>query len=535
MVLFVVLLACAVLASGVWCAAGALRATAPTGRGARLQLIAAALALGIVVGAGALLRCTLIPAHHAMYVDEPWYAEAACNLVRLGRPVLCEATWSGIDCRPYGKGLGWPVLLAASARTFGCHTSNGIVINRVLGSMTVFLVALAVRCAGGRWPQALLAAALLAIHPGHVAWSSTGETNVPAAALFLAGLCGALLYLRAGRASGATLAVSGLGLATAIRPELGLPGIVAGAVVARAASAASRSRALAGGAMVAVCGVALASGFGLWRMNESISGGAFLSLGNLVRNAASLLQPSALLVHAVVPVSAACGALAILRSESRVVWLLACAGIVAALAVLSYERFDERMLLSATVALLPLSGFSLNRATARGERRAGGTIRRIVAAGAIAAAATWAAALRSEGAPPETQLLETRIAARAAAAPLDPNALLIAAQPTVLAAAGTTPAMSIETALRDRSGLEHAIESGRPVYFLCDMYCEADFHGSTGVTPCSPFLDGFELAPVVEEALHVRTYGLYRVTGVAKPGGAPPRCARVSRPDGAGS
>ena len=534
MVLFVVLLAGAVLASGVWCATSALRAAARTGVSIRPRLTAGAVALGVVVGTGALLRVVLVPPHHAMYLDEPWYAEAACNLARSGRPVLCETTWSGIECRAYEKGLGWPVLLAAWARVFGCHTASGIAINRALGSMTVFLVALGVRCAGGRWPQAILAAALLAIHPVHVVWSSTGETNVSAAAMFLAGLCGALLYLRTGRASAATLAVSGLGLATAIRPELGLPGIISGAVMALTASTPARSRAAAGGATVLICGAAIASGLGLWRMNESISGGAFLSLGNIVQNALPLLSASALLAPAVIPITALCGAVAIAQSESRVVWLLGCAGIAAALAVLAYDRFDERMLLSSTVALLPLSGFSLSRSTPRVGRAPRDTIRRIIAATAIAATTTWVVALRSDSVPSETQLLETRIAARFADAPRDPTALVIAAHPAVLAASGTTPAMSIETALRDRPGLEHAIDGGRPVYFLCDMYCEADFRGSATASPCGTVLDGFELAPVVEEALHTRRYGLYRVTAVSKRGGAPPRCPHVGRSDSEG-
>ena len=202
--------------------------------------------------------------------------------------------------------------------------------------------------------------------------------------------------------------------------------------------------------------------------------------------------------------------------------------------MLAYDRFDERMLLSSTVALLPLSGFSFSRSMPRVGRAPSDTIRRIIAATTLAATTTWVVALRSDSVPSETQLLETRIAARFADAPRDPTALVIAAHPAVLAASGTTPAMSIETALRDRPGLEHAIDGGRPVYFLCDMYCEADFRGSATASPCGTVLDGFELAPVVEEALHTRRYGLYRVTAVSKRGGAPPRCPHVGRSDSEG-
>ncbi|MFN8641539.1 MAG: hypothetical protein U0802_07745 [Candidatus Binatia bacterium] len=123
--------------------------------------------LAAVLAVAALLRVAVVPAHHAMYVDEPWYAEAACHLARAGQLSVCEETWSGARCTPYAKAVGWPVLLAPLVSFAGRGTTTvGISLNRVLGGvLTVLLVAVAGRRAGvGWWPGLLAAALLSAIH-----------------------------------------------------------------------------------------------------------------------------------------------------------------------------------------------------------------------------------------------------------------------------------------------------------------------------------------------------------------------------------
>ena len=480
----------ATVASGLWCAADAMP------RGAARPLAAL-----VAVASGALaLRWLLVPAHHAMYLDEPWYAEAACAIARHGRAELCAQTWSGPHCADYGKALGWPVALAPWARLAGCATTHGIVLSRLLGAASVLLIGLATRAAGGRWWQALAAAAILAVHPTHVAWSATGETNVAAAAALLAGLCGALHFLRGGRPAGAALAVGGLTLATAMRPESLAAAAIAALTVGRGAAAAPRARVAVALLIAAGAAAAAASALPLWTMNESISGGAFLSAGNLPAALARLAGGASLRVHGPLLVLALVGAATLARRQRAAAALLLGVGLAMALVVLAYDRFDERMLLAATVALLPLAGAALERA------------RPPLAAALLGVLALlWLDALRGLALPPETQLLETRAAARAAATPLPADALVIAGQPSVLGAGGVL-AMSTAEALRDPERLAGMVATGRPVFFFRDMFCEPGFAGGAGGDECAALLARFAMTPVVEESLHARTYGLYRLT-----------------------
>jgi len=526
MLAFIALLIVAMLAASAWCTIDVLRSRARASPRGGVAVNASAIVLGTLFGAAALLRFVLVPPHHAMYVDEPWYAEAACNLIRSGQPVLCEEKWSGVECVPYEKAWGWPMLLAPWIWLFGCETSMSIEINRVLGSISVLLVAIATRCAGGQWWQGMLAAAILAFHPVHVGWSATGETNVSAAAAFLVGLCGALLYIRTGRLSGAVLASSALGLATSIRPESFLPGVASGAVIGLTARAPRSERVLVGGAVGLICGAALASGLSMWSMNQSISGGAFLSPANVVRNLLVLAQPGPLLIHGLTLLVAFCGAVALARSgEHRVVWLLVCAASASALTVLAYDRFAERMLLSSTVALLPLSGFSLAPLPSTVLHGWSTAPLRFIAAATLVLMVSWASVLLSVFVPPQA-LLETRIASHVGSTAFAADSLFIAEQPTVLAASGMVHVMGTEHALRDPASLERTISAGRPVYFLCDMFCEPDFREAAGSSPCRQFVERFEVSPVLEEKLDHRTYALYRVSGSASGPAATLECPK---------
>lgn len=523
MVPFVVTLIVATVLSSAWCAGegvrGLVRGRGPTDRSVMFGAVGLVAALALAAG----LRFLLVPPHHAMYLDEPWYAEAACNLATRGELVLCEETWSGTACLAYEKAIGWPVLLSAWTMLVGCHTTVGIDINRVVGVLTVVLVAAATLSLGGRWWQVAFAAILAAAHPVHVAWSATGETNVAAAAALIAGLCGALIFVERGRWHGAALAVSGLALSTAMRPESAVPALVASAVVAVAARAEALRRLSVAGAIGVVSAASAIAGMRLWAMNESISGGAFLSVGNILRHGVLLAHGEAFQVHGIVALLAIGGVLACVCAERhRGAWLLLCAGLSAALMALAYDRFHERMLLGATAALLPLTPFAFDWLPVRFARWLG------VGAVAIVLAVLWRDALVSASHPPETQLLETRIAARVGRLALDRDALFVAEQPTVLAAAGITRVMSTQRALSDEAELRLAVRDGQPVYFLCDMNCETGFQG--GVTPpmCGQVLERFSLLPVAEESLHGRAYVLYRIAGPGGDDRPVPTCPRAS-------
>lgn len=477
------------------------------------------LALAAVLVLAGLLRVVLVPAHHAMYLDEPWYAEAGCNLARHGQLTLCETTWDDTVCVPYAKAPGWPILIGAWSVLFGCDPANGIDLNRIAGVLTVALVALAAASAGATWWQSAAAATLAAIAPVHVSWSATGETNVAAATFLLAGLCGALCYLRSGRPSAVALAAAALALASALRPELWLPAAVAAAVLYRTASGRPR-RGLAAIAIFALSSLSAAAGWQLWEMNMSLSGGAFLSAASLAANAASLLRPEGLRLYGPLAILALLGGLRLAGRQPGAAWLLLATAAAAALVVLAYDRFHARMLLAATVALLPLTAFAVPAPHASGAAR--GLRGGLAAAALLLAALCWHRDLRAAFEPPETQVLETRIAARIADIARRDEGIFVASHPTVALAGGAARAMSARAAMHDVARLDAAVAAGTPVYFLCDMYCEAGFESGAADAWCGELFARFAVQPVVEEALNRRTYGVYRLVGPASGAAAPP-------------
>jgi hypothetical protein len=86
----------------------------------------------------------------------------------------------------------------------------------------------------------------------------------------------------------------------------------------------------------------------------------------------------------------------------------------------------------------------------------------------------------------------------------------------------------MQEALRENGDLERTVNGGTPAYFLCDMFCEKNFAGSTTPSPCGPILEGFALSPVVQETFDGRTYALYRITG---PGGGSSKAPDCPRPE----
>jgi hypothetical protein len=288
-------------------------------------------------------------------------------------------------------------------------------------------------------------------------------------------------------------------------------------------AAGKRPHRTAGAALiVAACTAAAAAGWQLWRMNAAISGGAFLSAANIGANAVALLALPSLRLYAPLTLLALIGAVVLIGRRRPAVWLLLVAAATAALVVLAYDRFHQRMLLAAVAALLPLTAFA-----APAGRPPGGARRGQLAAGAllIAVVLVWLPDIVAVATPPETQLLESRIAARIAAADLPANGLLIAPHPTVVHAAGGPTALSARAAADDTARLDAAVASGAPVYILCDMFCESDFDSSGTPAWCSDVFARFAVRPLLEESLHSRTYGVYQLIGPGR-GDAPPPCPR---------
>ena len=308
------------------------------------------------------LRYSFVPPHHAMYIDEPWYAEAACSLSRTQSLTLCEETWSGTVCEPFRKAVGWPILLSVWTSLVGCSSTAAIEISRALGTASTGLVALAAVFAGAPIWQGAVGTFLLATHPVHVEWSATGETNVAAAFAMLLGTVGALLFVARGRWGGLGLAAMAMALATAIRPE----SLVSVAVMAMIAAGGStgtsfRRRLFVLSAVAIPSGIAAIAGMPLWRMNESISDGGFLAFSNIGHSLATLT----LRVDGVVALLGVIGASALPRRQAS----LLLGGVVAgAVVVLAYDRFSTRMLLTPVVVLMPACGAALGVVSQRAWR-----------------------------------------------------------------------------------------------------------------------------------------------------------------------
>jgi hypothetical protein len=481
----------------------------------RLLAMLRLLPLLVAVVAAAWVRYELMPAHHAMYVDEPWYAEAACNLSRRGALQVCQETWSGTVCEPYAKAIGWPLLLSLVAATSGCDASVGIAVNRLLGTATVALLGVTAMAAGATAGQGAFAAAILAVHPVHGEWSATGETNVAAAFALLAGLCGAILYRRGRGAAPALLAAAALGGATAIRPELLLAALAIAAGLAAAVELPARRRLAVAAAIAVASALAALSALPLWAMNADISGGGFLSLANVPAALGDIGRAGGWPVHGAVAALAGAGLWTMARrGDGWPAMLLLTAALAAAVVALAYERFAERMLLSATVALLPAAARACDwLAPPAGAGMPRRWLRPLAEAAALALLLqVWRAPLQAAALPPETQLLETRLVAGVARRAVPDGALLIAEQPTVLAAAGLARVMSTREALRDLPRLGREIAAGRSVYFLSDMFCEPDFAGGDAAERCARLRREFAGTAVVEERLHGRRYALLRLS-----------------------
>ena len=465
----------------------------PTVRG-RARLDVAVLALLFIGALSA--RLGLLTPHHLMYVDEPWYLEAARNLVARHGLVLCEETPAGSECRPYEKAVGWPLLLAGVFVLTGPSASAAFATSAVVGALCVPLAAIAALLGRGTWYHAVLAALVLAVHPLHALWSVTAETNAAATAFVLAGLIGAVVYGRDPGWASALLCAGGLGFAAAMRPELSLAAVPPLLwIIAKRRGAPSQRLTIAGAAVLGMLSVPLT-----WGLYVSNSGGAFLSGDNLRTNLVSVVSDAkgGHLTLAVVLAACLGAAATVRRGAPDLAAFLGGAGVLIALAVLAYDPriFYARNLLGATVALAPLAALALPlRWPALGCGIAG-------AAAVYVASSSWPAVSGLT----ETQQLENALPARIAALTLPADALVLAEWPTIVRAGADIPTMATSRALPQLDGLV----AQRPVFLVCDMFCEPGFSG-TGASACRQVLERFALDEVTATELHVRRYGLYRL------------------------
>ncbi|MBI2390072.1 MAG: glycosyltransferase family 39 protein [Deltaproteobacteria bacterium] len=481
-------------------------------------VLAGALAIAFALTLIALrVRWAGFDPHHVMYLDEPWYLQAAQSLLQHGKAMLCEQGWERMECVPYPKALGWPVILAGTFTLTGPSDLAAIRTATVLGALTAPLAAVVSRGLGATRLQSLFAAAFLAVYPAHAVWSATAETNVPGAFFVLVALVGLVHVLRNGAASGVALAASALCVAPAVRPETALMFVPAVIAIVTSDALPRRRRATALAALAVALAVSVAAIVPMWRLNAAIAGdGTFLRLARVSESLRALPREvwgfHALLI-----------AIATVVAFERRSWFthgLLAAGVGQLVVGLAFHQFADRLLLTGTVAILPLAAFVPGTSGKREEFSDDvPTAVRLIALGLgfAGVAAIVGVALRSlslQGRSTETQVLETRLPAIVRASVRSPKALVVTEMPAVLSHASPAPVMATRTALVGGAERLAAMARDRDVYFVCDMYCESGFGGGQGPTSCARFVRELKLEPVARTSLHARQYGIFRVLGL---------------------
>ena len=149
--------------------------------------------------AGAVLRFSVFPTYHMMYVDESLYMGMASNLNHRLEPVLCVLGDNGRDemCwLQYQKPPGWPFLISLGFLAFGEDEQVGFFLSALFGSLSILLIFFLCFLLFRRERAGLWAAALLAFFPLHIIWSHSAETNIPSVFFILFTLTALFFYQR---------------------------------------------------------------------------------------------------------------------------------------------------------------------------------------------------------------------------------------------------------------------------------------------------------------------------------------------------
>ncbi len=154
----------------------------------------------------------------------------------------------------------YPLCMAAVRPLVGDMETAGVVVSVAAGTAAVGAMYAFARRFSGPGP-ALVAAALLAVHPVAIEYSGDVQSEGLYLALFLGAVAALWPALRGARSGPAFVGGLLVGLAYLARPEgLGLAGLVAGLGLVRAALGAAPRRATLRWVAVLVCGVLLTGG-----------------------------------------------------------------------------------------------------------------------------------------------------------------------------------------------------------------------------------------------------------------------------------
>jgi hypothetical protein len=163
--------------------------------------------LAVIVLFSLALRLLVPPIQHVMYLDEPWYMEAAKHILQTGH--------SG----DYPKSIGWPFLLSSFFFVFG--TNNwvalyGMIVIGALSAAAVFFLTFAIT---NKKTTAIFAALLIGLQPIHIRWSATAETNVVSLFMVCLAVTACSLYFQKKTRAFFWLSLSAICLAAQFRPE----------------------------------------------------------------------------------------------------------------------------------------------------------------------------------------------------------------------------------------------------------------------------------------------------------------------------
>ena len=163
--------------------------------------------LAFILAAAFVLRVVIPPIQHIMYIDEPWYMEAAKNMLQ------------NFSQGSYPKSIGWPFILTISFLVFGVSNWVAIYTAVVLGALTVLNIFLLTYVITKKKAVSLFSAVIFSLMPLHIRWSASAETNVPSLFFVTLTLFFCFLYYRKRIYSLLWLAISSMTFAILIRPD----------------------------------------------------------------------------------------------------------------------------------------------------------------------------------------------------------------------------------------------------------------------------------------------------------------------------
>ena len=151
----------------------------------------------IILLLGSVLCFLVFPHYHMMYIDEPWYMEAAKNIQASGKPVICDYRLDlGVECHTLPKPIGWPFLLSIVLHLPFFKTQWLFFATAALGSLLIASIFILTLLIFRSHVIALSSSFLMAINPLFVQWSLSLESNTAAVFFFILAQIFFLLWIK---------------------------------------------------------------------------------------------------------------------------------------------------------------------------------------------------------------------------------------------------------------------------------------------------------------------------------------------------